>query len=93
MPRDAALFEEANGSPLEGYILLKAEGGNIPPRWITNARHSRRSRQAKIAKHLKSGGWQHLVTVREWETSYQKECFYRGIRILLELERNGQSAR
>jgi hypothetical protein len=26
-----------------------------------------------------------------WETAYQKENFYRGIRILLELQRNGSS--
>jgi hypothetical protein len=26
-----------------------------------------------------------------WETAYNKENFYRGIRILLELQRNGSS--
>jgi len=29
--------------------------------------------------------------LNRWETAYNKENFYRGIRILLELQRNGSS--
>jgi len=29
--------------------------------------------------------------LQRWELAYNKENFYRGIRILLELERNGTS--
>jgi len=29
--------------------------------------------------------------LQRWETAYNKENFYRGIRILLELQRNGTS--
>jgi hypothetical protein len=32
------------------------------------------------------------VALGRWETAYQKENFYRGIRVLLELQRNGSSA-
>ena len=27
----------------------------------------------------------------DWERAYRTECFYRGLRVLLELERDGQS--
>ncbi len=88
MPKEADLFEAANGSPLEGYFLLKASGGNIPPMWIERARASRQSRHKEVAKALHDGDWGDIATLREWEESFQKECFYYGIRVLFELERN-----
>jgi hypothetical protein len=33
------------------------------------------------------------VLLADWETSYQKESFYNGLRILLELSRDGRSER
>ena len=32
-----------------------------------------------------------VLIVEDWEVAYRKECFYRGLRVLLELERDGQS--
>ncbi len=93
MPRDAGLFEEANGSPLEGYFLLKARGANVPPRWIENSKASRKKRHEQTAKVLKKGGWGDIAILRDWEEAYDKECFYNGIRILLELGRDGKSKR
>jgi hypothetical protein len=93
MPREANLFEEASGSPLEGYFLLKANSGNVPPRWIENAKESRRRRHKIVAAALKEGNWGDIAALRDWEASYRKECFYNGIRILFELERNGKSNR
>jgi len=93
MPREANLFEQAGGSPLEGYLLLKANGGNIPPRWIENARASRKGRHKAVVTALQEGGWGDITVLRDWEESYRKECFYNGIRILFELERNGKSNR
>ncbi len=93
MPREAKLFEEARGSPLEGYFLLKAGGGNIPPRWIENAKAARRSRHKAATAALTEGGWGDISVLRDWELSYLKECFYNGIRILFELEREGKSRR
>jgi len=29
--------------------------------------------------------------LQRWETAYNKESFYRGLRVLLELQRNGAS--
>ena len=93
MPREANLFELAGGSPLEGYFLLKSGGGNMPPRWIENARMSRKNRQDATSIALREGDWGEIGVLRDWEQSYLKECFYNGIRILFELERTGKSVR
>jgi len=91
MPREATLFDEAQGSPLEGFLLLKASHGNMPPRWIQNAKDSRRKRQKAVAKALRDGDWGDIAVLRDWELAYRKECFYRGIRTLFELERTGRT--
>jgi hypothetical protein len=91
MPREAGLFEMADGSCLRGYLLLRQEGGNIPPQWIERSAESRRGRQKKIAVVLRKGSVGEILAVEDWEIAYKKECFYRGIRILFELERNGKS--
>ena len=78
---------------MEGYLLLKAGGGNISPRWVENARASRRRRHKATAAALQQGEWAGIATLREWEEFYRKECFYNGIRVLFELERQGRSMR
>lgn len=40
---------------------------------------------------LHGSDWGGIATLRDWEQAYLNECFYRGIRILLELERSGES--
>jgi hypothetical protein len=90
--REATLFEESGGSVVRAYILLKAGGSaNIPPNWIERARESRKNREKDVASALIEGGIPDLLVVEEWELAYRKECFYRGIRILLELERRGKT--
>ncbi len=91
MPREAGLFEAANGSVVEGYFLLRQRGGNIPPNWIDRASESRRSRQKELGKLLKSKSIDAMPLLRDWELAYQKECFYYGLRVLLELERKGKT--
>jgi hypothetical protein len=39
MPREARLFDSANGSPIRALSRLQ---GNIPPNWIGRARRSRK---------------------------------------------------
>ena len=41
MPREATLFESADGSVLKGYRLLQRGGANIPPMRIQQASQSR----------------------------------------------------
>lgn len=93
MPREATLFEEAGGRPLDGFFLLKNRGGNLPPRWIENAKASRKRRQRAVVAALKKARWGDIATLRDWEHAYKKECFYNGIRVLFELERDGRSNR
>lgn len=91
MAREATLFDEAGGSAVRGYILLKQGGGNIPPNWIDRATESRVNRHKTVAAALKDGGPADIVTLEEWELAYRKECFYYGIRVLFDLERKGKT--
>lgn len=88
MPREATLFEDSKGSVVRAYILME---GNIPPAWIDRARKARKNRHKAVANAIKSGNIKGLAILEEWETAYQKECFYYGIRCLMELERNGKT--
>jgi hypothetical protein len=92
MPREAGLFDQTSGSPLRAYLLLKSEGSaNIPPSWIERSRMSRKAREMEIAKVLRKGKVTDIMRLEDWELSYRKECFYRGLRLLLDLERKGKS--
>ncbi len=92
MPREATLFEDAGGSPLRGYLLLKTSGSaNIPPMWIERARASRKNREKQVATVLKKGKPADLLILEDWEEAFRKQQFYLGIRVLLELERHGKS--
>ena len=105
MPREAKLFSSSSGSAVRGFIKFRA---NIPPRWIKNARNSRKRLEPEIVEALRSvksirrnrprahvalknASKEVKTALTRWETAYNKENFYRGIRILLELQRNGSS--
>ena len=104
--REAKLFVSSAGSAVRGFIKFRA---NIPPRWIKNARNSRKQLEPEIVEALRSvqsirrnrprahvalknANKQLKAALSRWETAYQKENFYHGIRVLLELQRNGSSA-
>ena len=91
MPREAVLFQESSGSPVEAFFLLREKGGNIPPAWIERATESRKSREKRLAELLAENSLDALQAIRDWELSYRKECFYYGLRVLLELARKGKS--
>ena len=107
MPREARLFDAANGSPVRALDRLE---GNIPPSWISRARRSRKSLEPdlvaamnKVRKLRKSrpkaratikAAEQELRTqLKAWDVAYRKECFYNGLRALLEISRSGESRR
>jgi len=107
MPREARLFNSSEGSPVSGFLKLRA---NVTPRWIENARSSRKRFEPEIDKRLrrikhlrksrpgakvaiKEAGKELRAALRQWEVAYAKEIFYRGVRILLEVQRNGSSPR
>jgi hypothetical protein len=105
MPREAKLFASSSGSVVRGYLKFRA---NITPRWIRNARRSRKRVEPEIVRSLRilrqlrrnrprariaieRAGKGLREVLNRWESAYNKENFYRGIRILLELQRNGSS--
>src|ERR1700758_3744267 len=51
MPREARLFTSSAGSAVRGYLKYRA---NIPPRWIKNARGSRKRIEPEIAESFHS---------------------------------------
>jgi hypothetical protein len=82
----------SQGSVVRAYIMLKSNGSaNIPPAWIERARSSRKKHQDEVARVLRKGKIKDLPSLEEWELRFRKECFYHGLRVLLELERSGKS--
>lgn len=90
MPRDAGFIEQTNGSALEAFLLLRQEGRNIPPAWIDRSGESRKRREKALGKNLRQKSLDSIYLLRDWEIAYRKECFYFGIRALMELERSGK---
>jgi hypothetical protein len=91
MSREAALFDSTDGNLLIAYQTLREEGANIPPAWLDRSRESRKKREKELGRLLKSGKLDAANYIREWELFYRKECFYRGLRALLELGRHGET--
>jgi hypothetical protein len=89
MPREANLFEAVDGSVVEAFFLLRSESKNIPPAWIERAKESRKNREERLGELLGENSLDALLALRDWELAYRKECFYRGLRALFELERQG----
>jgi len=107
MPREAKLFESAQGSPSRALFKLQ---GNIPPNWIARARRSRKSLEPdliasmKKLRKLRKTRPKALATIKAadqelkgllkaWELAYRKESFYNGLRALLEISRDGETKR
>jgi hypothetical protein len=105
MPREAKLFASSAGSAVRAFLKFRA---NIPPRWIKNARTSRKRVEPEIVRALgalkrlrknrpnarvaiKMAAKNLRTVLNHWEMAYSKESFYRGLRVLLELQRNGSS--
>ncbi len=91
MPREAGLFEATNGNVIDAFLILREQGKNIPPKWIDRARDSRKAREKDLGKVLKAGRLDAVTMMRDWHTAYQKECFYYGLRALMEMERKGKT--
>lgn len=107
MPREAKLFESANGSPARALFKLQ---GNIPPNWIARARRSRKSLEPdlvasmrnvrrlrktrpKAQATIKAAQQGMKMLLKAWEVAYRKETFYNGLRALLEISRDGETKR
>lgn len=91
MPRQAELFEATQGNLLIAYLLLREQGANIPPAWLARSCESRKKREKELGRLLKAGKLDAANHIREWELYYRKECFYYGLRALMELARTGKT--
>jgi hypothetical protein len=105
MPREAKLFLSSAGSAARGFLRFRANipprwirnahnsRKRIEPE-IVDALRSLRTIQRNRPRAqvtLKNASKQFKAVLARWETAYNKENFYRGIRILLELQRQGSS--
>ena len=91
MAREAQLFESTDGSLFLAFLSIREEGKNIPPAWIERSPSSRKSREKDLGRLLKAKNLDAANFIRDWEIAFRKECFYRGLRILLDLERQGRT--
>jgi hypothetical protein len=66
-------------------------GRNLLCHAIERAGESRKNREKDLAQALAKNSLDALSLLRDWELAYRKECFYYGIRALMELERNGKT--
>jgi hypothetical protein len=105
MPREARLFTSSAGSVVRGYLKFRANIpprwiGNaqrsrkrIEPEIAEGFRSLKRLRirrpRARVA--IRNAQRDLRSVLDRWEVAYLKENFYRGIRILLELQRDGSS--
>jgi hypothetical protein len=105
MPREPKLFNASKGSPSRGFLRLAGNlppswidraitsRKALEPGVLNAIRKLKRLRvkrpNARVT--IKAAEGELRAALREWETAYQKECFYYGIRVLLELERGGST--
>jgi hypothetical protein len=99
--------QKSQGSPARAWFKLTANIPPNWIERAQHARKRRESDVAAAMKQLRRllktrpGARQTIKTskaslrvlLRDWELSYRKESFYNGLRILLELSRDGESAR
>jgi hypothetical protein len=107
MPREAKLFERFKGSPAKALGKITANIPPNWIERSRDARKSREVDLADAMRRLKglridrprataaikASNAEVKVLLQDWQTSYEKECFYNGLRILLELGRDGKSER
>ena len=107
MPRQARLFTSSAGSAARGFLKFTANipprwinnsrnsRKRIEPEIVRTLRNlmtiRKRRPRARVAQQQMKKDLKAILS--RWETAYNKENFYRGIRILLELQRNGSSKR
>ena len=70
MPREAKLFSSSSGSAVRGFLKFRA---NIPPRWIKNARTSRKRVEPEIVRDLRT-----LKQVHQTHVPWTTKCLPRG---------------
>src|SRR5262245_37260372 len=107
MPREARLFDRFKGSPARAWPKVTANIPPNWIKRAKATRKRREEELAEAMQTLRdlqenrprarvalNTAKAHLKSaLMDWEISYRKECFYNGLRILLELSRDGKSLR
>lgn len=105
MPREAQLFDSCSGSAVKGFLKLQgnitprwinnaqASRKTIEPSVEKCLRKLQglRKRHPRAKSAIKSASRDLRDVLNQWELRYRKEVFYRGIRTLLDIDRNGSS--
>ena len=105
MPREARLFLSSSGSAARAFLKFRANipprwirnaqksRKRLEPEMVKALRLVSTIQRNRPRAHMaiENAGKQLRAVLSRWETAYNKENFYRGIRILLELQRNGSS--
>lgn len=105
MPREAKLFDATSGSVVRGFLRFsanippcwiqnaRASRKRLEPEIVRIFRDMKRLRKTRpnALVTIKKTGKKLRTALDLWETAYKKETFYRGLRVLLELQRNGLS--
>jgi len=107
MPREAKLFDACGGSP--SRAIRKAVANVPPAwiQRANNSRKNREPEVVKAMRRLfklrttrpnamvtiKAADRELTAALKDWEEAYEKEMFYNGVRVLMELQRDGESDR
>src|SRR5688572_612718 len=105
MAREAKLFNATSGSASRGFTRLvgnlppswitraKRSRKALEPDVLKSIRKVKRLRSTRpnARATIKAAEKELRSVLGEWETAYRKECFYYGIRALLELQRKGST--
>jgi hypothetical protein len=105
MPREAKLFSSSSGSAVRGFVKFRANipprwiknarnlRKRLEPDIVKALRSVKTIQRNRPRAHvaMKNANKQFRSALGRWEIAYNKKNFYRGIRILLELQRNGSS--
>jgi hypothetical protein len=107
MPREAKLFESARESPARA--LFKLQGNIPPnwiararrsrkglePDLVASMRKLQRLRKTRpnAQATINAADQELKMLLKAWELAYRKECFYNGLRALLEISRDGETRR
>ena len=105
MAREAKLFDSSSGSAARAFLKFRANipprwiknaqrsRKRIEPEVVQALRSvlkmAKNHPRAKVA--LQNAKHDLKAVLDRWDTAYPKEGFYRGVRILLELQRSGSS--
>jgi hypothetical protein len=107
MPRDAKLFDLAKGSPSRALLRFAANippnwiararrsRKNLEPDLAASMKRLNKLRKTRPKAHatIKAAEQELKVLLKAWDVAYQKEYFYNGLRVLLEISRGGESRR